>query len=310
MRKIKFYLFLIIALNCNIVSAQNLVMNPGFEEYWNFQWAADNLVDTFYAKNWTHIFNGSFSTVDYLAENNIYKNSIVKSLRNSPDNNNAYYPAHSGKAYCGFIYLSADGYMEHLTGKLFKPLTKGENYVISFYLMFPSKYVRLIGKKIEILFSNDTSKFILKKDIALRTFYKYLFSQEKVKADLEFDISNVQDTAWTKYSCNYIAKGGEQFISFGIFWQGRKISKKIINFNNNIYNLKTHKKLYNKITENFNKKIPFFKKNIYYQNVDFDNIIIESTKLEVNNHTYIFIDDVSVELVNDTIKKPEDVYNK
>jgi len=208
--------------------------------------------------------------------------------------------------------------MEILTGKLEIPLEKEKKYSISFYLRYPSRCTRLIGNKLEVLFSNDTNKFIHNKKLTLSGFFNYkdLFSKEKIKSDIDFNISNVQDTSWTKYSCNYIAKGGEQFISFGIFWQEDKISKNIIDFNNNYLNsyLKQRNKSINKI----NKKIPFIKKNKYYQDDCLDSSQIKSINenpynlkprkiiYKKNNYTYIFIDDVSVELVNDTIKKPLD----
>ena len=156
-------LFLIITIN--IVKSQNLVMNPGFEEYWKPEFhPALNYGDTFFAKNWSNVYAGYPSKANHYLEGNVISlpNGKVIKACNIPDNDNGFHPAHSGKAYAGLHLLSLDAKMDHLTGKLAGVLIKDNNYEVSFYIKYAGEKCGVYYTKMEVAFSASGDSTFLK----------------------------------------------------------------------------------------------------------------------------------------------------
>lgn len=191
--------------------AQNLVMNPSFEEYNELQDNIDYIfskkkfcVDCFFAKHWQL---PSWVGVDYYHCDN--KNPPFS----SPNNTFGFHPAKDGCAYIGFVPLNWDGVAQHLTGTLEHPLEKEKKYKVSFYIQHAGTASQFGCSKIGINF--HSTLFPLKYDPPL---YTELFGPEDtfhIVATNDNFIFN--DTAWTEIGGVYVAKGGEKYFTIGVF---------------------------------------------------------------------------------------------
>jgi|AntAceMinimDraft_17_1070374.scaffolds.fasta_scaffold49778_2 hypothetical protein len=290
--------FLIIAPS----TGQNLVMNPDFEEYWPHKIYYSD-IDTFAAKNWYSIYSSYYSTVDYFIKGNRIPS------RNVPNNSLGYHPAHSGKAYAGFIPLCIGGgrektYMEFITGTICEPLKKDKKYEVSFYIKQGGNKCGIYSTKLEVSFSSDSKFFKIKNKISLYdyeySFYQNVFAEKKITADIIYDnIPLLYDTSsWIKLSNIYTARGGEKYITIGLFYQGKEISKRISKMSDEYQKkfFKPNKR--KKILKNIDKqKIPFIK---YNPNYEIKKWIVGRKVIDHQpDFGYYFIDDVSVELIKE-----------
>lgn len=309
---LKFLLiFFYFAFICNNITAQNIVINHGFEEYWKPQ-IYPIVTDTFYIKDWSNIYLSYPSHVDFYLKGNFQKYSEEKIFRmfNVPDNDFGYHPAHSGNAYAGIIPYSMKGYMEYLTGKLSIPLIKDKKYKISFYIKYAGNKCALYFTKLEMSFASDSSLFKTKQKLQYyfsekESTYQNIFTKQKVYMDVIFDnIPLLYDTSyWRKLTNIYIAKGGEKYFTIGLFYQGDEITSRMNKMAIEYESAdkpKKRKQLFKNI-DKFN--IPFIK---YNPNYNIENFIFKEGKtkklLPQCDFGYYFIDDVSVELAEDSIK--------
>jgi len=245
------------------VFSQNLVLNPGFEEYTQLPHFYTEL-KTYFCKYW---FLPDESSPDY------YHRDSKEPKLGVPNNRFGYYPAKSGNGYIGIYSLSWDGYMEHLTGTLKEPLQQGKKYKVSFYICFAGNYCHFFASNIGIHFSSDIFPLMHS-----TPFYEEILDPE-IKADVKEE-SWVKDTSWQLMQWAYIAKGGERYLTLGIFYEDKwKMEKKISEF--------IHLK------QNSRKKTKFYKDN---QNILLINPNYIPNDEIGDNNSYYFIDDVSVEL--------------
>ncbi len=180
--------FFTIPHNC---LAQNLVLNPSFEEL-----AGDpgnGHVPVNCSKNW---FCSNFSGTDYF----IQINGIGEGV---PKNMYGIQAPHSGKAYAG-ICIHRE-YIEYMGTKLAKPLIAGETYLVEFYVSRAEKSITSV-KEFGILFSEKPYKTPNKKGFAVQPSIKFTnpngFKEEK---------------QWLKLSQTYLAEGFEAFLTLGHF---------------------------------------------------------------------------------------------
>jgi len=189
-----------------LLYAQNLVLNPGFENSNHCITESDvskysNVPSLLLSqcKNWA-----SFSdegTADLFQPCNEWSSSIAsKKVK-----------AHSGICYAGFYAFDhgccSDEYREYLVGKLQSPLVKGENYKVSFYVLLMEKS-NYATSSIGVYFSQDT---VYRND----NFYgvaPFIPQVQNSKGQYLSDKKN-----WTEFSYTYKALGGEQFFMIGNF---------------------------------------------------------------------------------------------
>ena len=285
MRKIMFF-FLLFLLFAKITSfAQNLVLNPSFENYWKKQLFLKYVEDTFYCKNWSHIFLFKHSTVDY------YNNQVDSSINNIDididiDNVRKKYRAFSGASFVGLglFFMSPDLGMEHLTGTLNSTLEGGKEYEFTFYLQYVPEISKVFSTKIEVAFLNEPYSKYYMNDLVD---YAHIFKNKKIEPDFAFDIAELQDSSgWVKFSKKYIARGDENFFCIGIFYQGDKISKEIIS-SLKAYFFDLPESTKNKKLRRLTRKVPFIKVNPNYTKS-------KKEKPMVEHFAYYLIDDVSV----------------
>lgn len=280
---------IITILYCLICSAamysQNLVRNPSFEDY------ESPSQDVFYAKDW---FATDISTIDYYTEKCPY-NPVYKSFTYMCESTHSkyfgYIPPYNGIAYIGMVLIGWNGIMEHYTGLLSQSLVKDSIYDISFYIRYGGDICWICSKSIEVLFTKEKLQF-------QRNNYKYLFSKGKIfRASLIFDIQKANDTRkWVKCSAKYKAKGGEQFMTFGLFSQedGNKLIK--------LFNE------YNKKYLDYSKQRSFVSKHEVFPIYPNTNCKQHKEDRENRVCAYYFIDDVSVTI--DSKVKPDFTFDE
>jgi len=297
-------LFIFLFLIYNTLLAQNLVINPSFEEYWKPQ-TYPIIADTFYIKNWSNVYMSYPARLGFYLKGNFkkYTDEKIINLFNIPDNGYGYHPAHSGNAYAGIIPYSMEGYMEFLTGKLIYPLNNGKKYKVTFYIKYAGNKCALYFTKLEMAFSKDSALFqsgnipeyyCPEKEST----YQNIFSKRKVYADITFDnIPLLHDTSdWIKLTGMYTARGGEKFFTIGLFYQGEKISdrmNKMIPKYVKVWDNQKQREHFLKNIDKFN--IPFIKYNPNYKVENWIKTNGKSkTVIMIVDCGCYFIDDVSV----------------
>lgn len=208
-------LLILILFFFNNLNAQNLVLNPGFESYKECQVNSapnDSLFRKgmppipFYADHWYFPF---FSTADYY-------NSNCKPLKGFT-RFDLEIPGKEENGCAGFNLFAPDGHFEPITGTFSVPLQKDSVYKVSFKLCYLKKYSSWYSKKIELKFTNTKQVFSLRH---LGTAYNDLWEFDTIYADKEINISSLADSTFYKeFNCYYKARGGEKYITFGMFFQ-------------------------------------------------------------------------------------------
>ena len=257
------------------IVGQNLVLNPSFEEYLslplnNF---VDPLVYDFYCKYW---YSSDCTSPDYYNSDNENKYFSV------PENLFGYHPAKSGNGYVGICLFYWAGSMEHISGELIKPLIKDKKYRVSFYIRYVGASSYFISKDIGAYLSIKKYPF---NDLLTR-WYPLVFDENHIAQIKNNNGFLKNDTLWKLISGVYVAKGGEKYITIGMFYQeglNKRINKFIHNHLDNHYNFSE-------------KERKFFKKN--------QDILLINPNYYVSNEylmkiqqivmSYYFIDEVSV----------------
>ena len=172
---------------------QNLIPNPGFEEYHS---CPTGLRQLNVAKSWSGANAGSpelFHTCGFTAD--------VK--------------AHTGEGLAGVIFLSeSSNNVEYLQVELLEELELGEEYTLKFYIRLSKNSLIAINKIGAFLSSNG-----LHSKIWMR------FSNNPQIVFYEVAESTL---SWQKFEGKYVAKGGEKFITVGNFYKKHFIDEKVV----------------------------------------------------------------------------------
>jgi gliding motility-associated-like protein len=214
------------------LQAQNLVPNPGFEEYNNCPPDRSAIVyspdySVFPTAKWwvSALYN---TTPDY------YHTCATNPLVTLPKNTyNDYQAPRGGNACAGFSMMSGfpkqpelSDYREYLETKLTQPLEAGKRYYVSYFVNMtyhlPDGYVQLA---IDMAGARLT-------DTQLN--FSYPFSEPLLFLPGPPDVFNprntfITDTAsWTKIGGLYTAHGGEQWLTLGYFKDSLPINTLLI----------------------------------------------------------------------------------
>lgn len=251
----------------------------------------------FICKYW-HKVNGT--TPDYYhinAKHHYYK---------IPDNRNGYHPIIDDSAYVGFIPFDLNGPAEPISGELKKPMVAGEKYVISFFYRFGGAGCYYYLDKIDAYISKNIDYFSIQKPFPG---YREIMESAQIKANVNFIDTLNNDGKWHKMRGYFMAKGGEKYISLGIFYEGKKLltlmdkhlSNNLIadeNQENELRFLKKHEK------HLFIHKNPNYMPIIDHHHLEISYLSKDSTthhKIHQKD-TYYFIDDVTVKKVESDLK--------
>lgn len=209
-KKMAFRFFLLLVFISVFATAQNLVPNPGFEQYKTCPYSFSTNPNDFGPTGWGSPTSG---TPDYYNRCSIGDNGV-------PHNWAGVSHPHSGSAYAG-IYAWKNGtkgnYREYIQCKLKEPLRARKNYLVQFYYRLSSYSVYAIDR-IGLALSDTTIWFA--KDGLLPV--DPLFSEVKELQTLT--------NAWHLASAEITAKGGEQFLVIGNFHSNDSTKNMKINF--------------------------------------------------------------------------------
>ena len=190
-----FYLFVVSAFPL-AVTAQNLISNPGFEIYSECPVQYGQLER---ADDW---FSPTSASPDFLNACSTGNEGEVS----VPVNFFGYQQARSGNGYASSIYRSQqENYREYLSIGLKQPLISGECYLMEFYINL-GDYSDYRPDKIAVLFSDTALSYLIISNIS------------DITPQLLLATANPLDTVnWVKASGEYVAVGGEQFVTIGNF---------------------------------------------------------------------------------------------
>lgn len=195
-------LFLILSLIATISKAQvNLVPNPSFEENTA---CPDTLAQLFKANNW---FSPTLATPDYFHECSLPNPPFNFPIVGVPQKGLGYEYASDGLAHAGIIsYYKPNiiqNYTEYIAVELSDELKPQVKYCVSLKLSCA-----------------DSTKYKLA-SIGLDFSNTYQFQNIKHNLpnipEVIFDALPVQKIGWTKLTAEYVAAGGEKYITIGNF---------------------------------------------------------------------------------------------
>jgi len=189
-------------LSTGLISSQNLVKNPSFEEFVNCPKRLGNFDAD--VVDWSTPTEGS---TDYF--------NGCSTAMGTPKNFNGTQPADFGKGYAGFYVYAPDDYREYLQAELSQPLIKGEEYQVSFYVSLAERSDFAI-KEFGVLLSKDKMVVSGKKQLSKQKIYQ---QKENDYNYLEIGYSNFySDTQdWILVHTQFMAKGTERFLTMGNF---------------------------------------------------------------------------------------------
>lgn len=201
------YILFLLLISIGSSKAQNLVFNGDFEIYdtcpSNPSFPGDLQIE--HCTGWTA--PTKLGTSDYF---NVCNNLSFQKPVGIPTNLLGYQPAYNGSGYGGFlawVINNSNGidfsYREYLQTKLIQPLTAGKKYRFSFNVSYYGFNYSV--EKIGALFSVN--------DFNANTFSPIVAEPQIVNLNGAITDS----VGWTKIEGEFIAYGGEKFLTIGYF---------------------------------------------------------------------------------------------
>ncbi len=192
--------FIFQTFHFSILKAQNLVPNPGFEEKNECPYSLNQIK---YTKYWV----GSKDADYFNSCDSIVNDTINYIWVGVPQNKGGYQYAHSGNAYAGmyFFWFIYNNYSEYLEVKLKDSLIANVKYCISFYVSLADSESYAIDA-IEAYLSTDSTSTLSNQTLPYHpqiSNYGHGIISDK--------------TNWHLISGNFVAQGGEKYITIGNF---------------------------------------------------------------------------------------------
>lgn len=178
----------------NIVNAQNLVPNAGFEDTVSCPFSSGQINNT---QSW---HSATMGTPDYF-------HSCNGEIISVPYNYFGIQSAHTGTAYAGIytFFSPTPNIREYLQVQLTSPLNSGWNYNIEFYVSMADTCMYA---------TDNLGVFFSCNPVYQGDFYN-IDSMPQIENDTANPLAN--KTGWTKISGTYTATGGEEYITIGNF---------------------------------------------------------------------------------------------
>ncbi|MBI3511692.1 MAG: VWA domain-containing protein [Bacteroidetes bacterium] len=202
------FIFFLIASAHFLPAQNNLISNPGFEDYLTTlpmnNFCDDKNMPSEFLPGWTHPSTGC---PDYWNGDAIVGDEYNRFVAGA---------AHSGKGRVGLMLYTkmetnghsiddddVDDYMDFMQTKLKEPMVAGEKYYLEFFLKVDVLSSFNAGS-VGALFSSDA--------------YAPMGTTDDRKPQIVMTtLSMLCDTNWNKISGYYIASGGEQYLTLGCF---------------------------------------------------------------------------------------------
>ncbi len=212
----KYYITIFLIYLTGCLYSQNLVLNPSFENYKECPTKKGE-----FNNNVTHWSTSNYGTTDYFNTCNV--NDLCGNY-----NYIGYQKARTGNGYAGFYTFAPNNYKEYTQGQLKRPLIKGKQYDITFYISLSDCSSHAI-KDIGVLLTEKQLNPLNAKFIHLKNLDKKQLQYTFTSIENKDFYTNTTD--WIKISITYESKGFEQFISIGNFDINRVLDTKEINEN-------------------------------------------------------------------------------
>lgn len=197
MKKLSALIIVALLLPLVSMSQENLVKNPGFENYIDcpLNHTPENTTNTL-VPGWTF---PNKTASDYF-------NSCSKQGASVPSNFAGYSQAKEGNAYAGGILSgSTFTHREYIQGQLKEPMKKGKRYCVSFYYKLASGS-RFAIDQMGVHFSNEVLAYNTKEEVKV---------EPQLKNPIGLFLTDTKN--WDHFCRVYDAEGGEQFITVGNF---------------------------------------------------------------------------------------------
>ncbi len=189
-------------MSCSLAIAQNLVKNPSFEIYRE----CPKALGTF-NNNVTHWTSPTQGSSDYF-------NSCSK-VMGAPENfNGVQYPRH-GDAYAGIYFFAPGDYREYLQASLKRTLRKGQQYQLEFYVSLAEGSDFAI-RDFGIGMSYQPLEINTKKPLSRGKLFQSKGNRHHL-VEVNHPDFYEDKSVWLKISTVFIAKGFENYITFGNF---------------------------------------------------------------------------------------------
>ena len=192
-------LFILLILISNFGLGQNLIPNPSFEVYDTCPTTLSSPGDyqINHALGW---YSPTYATSDYY---NVCNSTLVS----VPSNWAGYQIAMDGDGYAGFLMeFGPPHWFEYIQAKLNLPLIKGYKYEVSFFISLANSSDFAV-KKIGAWFTNNQISSINPLPL-----FNYL---PEIRSDSNVFLSDTLN--WAKIEGEFIATGGEEYITIGYY---------------------------------------------------------------------------------------------
>ena len=225
------YIIVVFGLSSNLIAQYNYVPNSSFEEYDTCPTRASG-VDSF-CRNWftptskmvilpsfPYSFQSGGSS-DYYNLCSSNPNTLV------PGNYSGFQNAKHGNAYVGILFQN-DGisinYKEYIEIELNKKLSKNRIYCLEFYYSIAERFCSNPNNYYPIELGAILTDTIVSRLSGISTQQpQNIFTIPQVSQQLPQIIDTIN---WIKISGNFIANGGEQFLTIGNFQQTDTLTDK------------------------------------------------------------------------------------
>jgi hypothetical protein len=292
------------------VQGQNLVKNPGFEEYDQvayFKYRYEPYDSTFVRKHW---YKRNRLYVRDTADSVLICKYWYRAQESFPDyfnkNISDHYSPRAGSAYTGFIPFDLEDGCEPIAGEFTASLEAGKRYEISFFYCFAHTASSFYLDKIEAYISTDnwitricsfgpplSYRGMVTKDEYCHhcndsTITDSITPTSVIAANVTFETPLVNDGQWHKMTGYYQAKGGEKYISFGIFYQNEKLFEIMNEYNHYEFAWGRNQKKLEKFYKKYRNDLFIHRNPQYIPNPDYRHR---------EEYTCYFMDDVSIMVI-------------
>ena len=182
--------------------AQNIIPNPGFEEFENCPQELGNLHKD--VRSWNTPTEGS---TDFF--------HLCSDQMGVPENFNGRQSPAQGEGYAGFYAYAPENYREYLQIRLLRPLREGHKYTISIALSL-SERSNYALRDFGLLFCGKPLSVSTRKVLSKRHWYAHKgnsFHFIVLRGDTFVDSTE----QWTVLSQTFVARGAERYLIFGNF---------------------------------------------------------------------------------------------
>ncbi len=206
------YLGLLLAVS-GTAAAQNLVLNPSFEEHRECPGKLGNFNTD--VVSWSTPTRGS---TDYFHG--------CSEAMGTPKNFNGTQLADFGQGYAGFYLYAPNDYREYMQAQLLSPLVEGVTYELSFFVSLAERSDFAINA-FGVVFSRDPLQFEIQKDLSKRHLYS---NPDNLFSYVEIGYSHFANDKkeWMLVTTSYTAKGGERYMTLGNFKNNARTRKFLI----------------------------------------------------------------------------------